>query len=175
MTKIDYSKLERLELDKENIDDYLGYFNLIKQGMTNPDFMMDLSKDYLIKMIDKGTHIYVYIYKGFVISSGMLLPCDRNAIKLSGLDIDYHEVVEYGPQFVHPDYRGNHLQYFMIDDLRYVAKSLGFKYAIGVINEKNEYSNNNAKKWGFLIKKIKIDGKMENVYFNDLAYQEKRI
>lgn len=174
MNKIDYNKLERFELDEENIDDYLGYFNLIKERMNNPEFMMDLSKEYLLKMIKRGSHIYVYFYDNLMIASGMLLPCDYNAIKLSGLNKDYHEVVEYGPQFVHPDYRGNHLQYFMIDDLRYIAKNLGFKYAIGVINENNEYSNNNAKKWGIFLKKIEIDGKVENVYYNDLSYLEKK-
>lgn len=174
MNKIDFNKLERYELNEDSIDDYLGYFNLIKEEMNNPEFMMDLSKEYLLKMLKRGSHIYVYTYDDLIIASGMLLPCDQNAIKLSGLNKDYHEVVEYGPQFVHPDYRGNNLQFFMIDDLRYVAKELGFKYAIGVINENNEYSNNTAKKCGIFLKKIKLDGKIENVYYNDLSYLERK-
>ena len=174
MIKIDKSKLVRIELDEDSLDDYIGYFNLIKKGMSNPEFLMNISKPYLIEMLRKNSHIYMYIYDGLIIASGMIMPCDKNAIKLSGLNLDYHEVIEYGPQFVHPDYRGNHLQYFMIDDLRYVAKDLGFKYAIGVIDEDNEYSNNNAKKWGKFVGKIKLDGKVENIYYNDLSYLEKR-
>lgn len=170
MNKLDKGKLIRIELTEDNLDDYIGYFNLIKESMPNPDFLMNISKPYLIEMLRKNSHIYAYIYDGLIVSSAMILPCDKNAVRLSGLDLDYHEVLEYGPQFVHPDYRGNKLQYFMIDDLRYVALDLGFKYAIGVIDKDNEYSNANAEKYGKLIKTIEEDGRIQNVYFNDLLY-----
>ena len=173
MFKIDKNKLIRIEIDEDNLDDYIGYFNLIKEGMPNPDFLMDLDKKYLIRMLKRGSHIFVYFYDSLIVSSAMMLPCDRGAIKETGLDLDYHEVIEFGPQFVHPDYRGNGIQYYMIDDIRFYAYKLGFRYALGVVDAKNEFSNKNASKWSKVVEKIKINGKDQNVYCNDLLYNTK--
>lgn len=173
MFKIDKNKLIRIEIEEDNLDDYIGYFNLIKEGMPNPEFLMDLSKDYLLKMLKKNSHIFVYFYDKLIVSSAMMLPCDKRAIKESGLSVDYHKVIEFGPQFVHPDYRGNGIQYYMIDDIRFYAYKLGFRYALGVVDKNNLYSNKNASKWSKVVKEIKINGKEENIYFNDLLYNTK--
>lgn len=173
MNKVDKNKLIRVEIKEKNIDDFIKYFNKIKEEMEHHEFLMNISKEYLLRMLKNNSHIFAYIYDEMVICCAMILPCDKKAIELSGLNLDYREVLEYGIQFVHPNYRGNHLQYYMIDDIRYYALAKGFKYAIGVVNKDNEYSNNNAKKWGKLIKEIKLDGKINNVYYNDLSYKEK--
>lgn len=174
MIKVDKKKIVRIEIDEDSIDDYIGYYNLIKKEMKHPEYLMNPSKKYLLNMLKRNSHIYVYFYKKLIIASGMIMPCDKEAIKKTGLDIDYRDVIEYGPQFVHPEYRGNHLQSYMIDDLRYVAKDLGFKYAIGVVNEKNDYSKNNAEYWGKLVKTIYINGEKNNIYFNELTYLERK-
>ena len=172
MIKVDFKDLKRVELKEEDIDQYIKYVNVIKSKMTNPDFIMDLTKDYIIDLMNKNAHIYMYIYNGVAIASATIIPSDENAIRMVGLDLDYKEVIEYGPQFVHPDYRGNNIQFNMMKDIRYAAKALGFKYAIGVVDEDNKYSNDNAKKVGIFTKKIKIDGKVQNIYFNNLNYLE---
>ena len=51
MIKVDFKDLKRVELKEEDIDQYIKYVNVIKSKMPNPDFIMDLTKDYIIDLI----------------------------------------------------------------------------------------------------------------------------
>ena len=57
-----------------------------------------------------------------------------------GLDLNYREVVDYGPMFVNPKYVGNKLQYQMLQKIDKYSKMLGYKYAVGTIHPDNKYS-----------------------------------
>ena len=106
MNKVDKNKLIRVEIKEKNIDDFIKYFNKIKEEMEHHEYLMNISKEYILRMLNNNSHIFAYIYDEMVICCAMIMPCDEKAIELSGLNLDYREVLEYGIQFVHPNYRG---------------------------------------------------------------------
>ena len=84
------------------------------------------------------------------------------------MDLNYREVVDYGPMFVNPKYVGNKLQYQMLQKIDKYSKMLGYKYAVGTIHPDNKYSINNLVKAGFELKGIRTFKRgVRNIYLKE--------
>jgi len=132
-----------------NIDKYIEFRELVKQNMEYPEWLGDFSKEDLINMLNKDSIIWIYYLNNEPVCSMMLIPSTEKAMKNFELDLDYKEVVDYGPMFVNPKYVGNGLQYQMLKELDDYCLKLGYKYAVGTIHPDNIYSINNLLKDNF--------------------------
>ncbi len=83
--------------------------------------------------------------------SMMSIPSNEEDMIKFDLDLDYKEVIDYGPMFVNPKYVGNNLQYQMLKYLDEYVKSKSYKIAIGTVHPDNIYSINNLIKDGFIL------------------------
>ena len=66
------------------------------------------------------------------------------------INLNFKDVVDYGPMFVNPKYVGNGLQYQMLQAIDNYCINLGYKYAAGTIHPDNIYSIRNLLKDNFL-------------------------
>ena len=64
-------------------------------------------------------------------------------------ELNYQEVVDFGPEMVNPNYVGNGLQQIVINYLSEFSKTLGYKYALATVHPDNIYSKNNFIKTNF--------------------------
>lgn len=152
-----------------NIEEYIEFRELVKQNMEYPEWLGDFSKDDLINMLNNNCIIWIYYLNNEPICSMMLIPSTEKAIKKFELDLNYKEVVDYGPMFVNPKYVGNGLQYQMLKELDNYCFKLGYKYAVGTIHPDNIYSINNLLKDNFkLIRTKEFTRGIRNIYLKNL-------
>ena len=163
-------KLDDLKCVNDNIDldEYVNFRELVKQNMEYPEWLGDFSKNDLVNMLKNGSKIWVFYKDNEPVASMMLIPSDEDALRKFGLDLNYREVVDYGPMFVNPKYVGNKLQYQMLQKIDKYSKSLGYKYAVGTIHPDNKYSINNLVKAGFELKGTRTFKRgVRNIYLKE--------
>lgn len=152
-----------------NLDNYISFRALVKESMPFPEWLGDFRKEDLETIINNEGKIWIYYYDKNPACSMMLIPSTEKSLNKFGIDLDYKEVVDYGPMFVNPKYVGNGLQYQMLKEIDIYAKSLGYKYAVGTIHPDNVYSINNLLKDNFkLIGTKKFTRGLRNIYIKDL-------
>lgn len=164
-------KLEDLRVECENInlDDYISYREDIKKNMEHPDWLGDFLKSDLEYLLNNGSKIWIFYNGDEYVSSMMMIPSDEKTISKFGLDLDYKEVVDYGPMFVNPNYRGNKLQFQMLEYLDNYVKKLGYKYVAGTIHPDNIFSINNLVNDGFkYIDTKEFSRGIRNIYLKEL-------
>lgn len=163
--------LDSLKCINENIDidKYIDFRNLVKMNMEYPDWLGDFSKEDLINLLKDNSRIWIYYLKGEPVCSMMLIPSTERTLSKFGVDLDYTEVVDYGPMFVNPKYVGNGLQYQMLRELDLYCMELGYKYAVSTIHPENIYSINNLLKDGFeLVGEKRFTRGLRNIYLKKL-------
>lgn len=97
--------------------------------MERPDFLGTFTHEDLEFLLDNNSHIYLYKYNDDIMCTSMIIPAREKDIKKFGLNYNYQDVIDYGPEVVLDKYRGNGLQRYMLEDLDRVSKKLGYKYA----------------------------------------------
>ena len=163
-------KLSDLKCVNENInlDEYIAFRDSVKKNMEYPEWLGDFSKDNLVNMLNNGSKIWIFYKNNEPVASMMLIPSDGDALRKFGLDLNYRDVVDYGPMFVNPKYVGNKLQYQMLQKIDKYSKSLGYKYAVGTIHPDNKYSINNLLKAGFELKGTRTFKRgVRNIYLKE--------
>lgn len=164
-------KLDELKCINENIniDEYIDFREEVKRNMDYPDWLGDFSKEDLIKLLNNNSKIWVYYLISEPVCSMMLIPSDERALFKFEVDLDYREVVDYGPMFVNPKYVGNGLQFQMLKELDKYCISLGYKYAASTIHPDNIYSINNLVKDDFeLVNTKEFTRGIRNIYLKKL-------
>lgn len=159
--------LQELKCINKNIDidEYIEFREMVKQNMEHPEWLGDFSKEDLIKMQNDNSIIWVYYLDNDPVSSMMLIPSTEKTLNKFEIDLDYKEVVDYGPMFVNPKYVGNGLQYQMLKELDNHCIKLGYKYAVGTIHPDNIYSITNLLKDDFkLIGTKEFTRGIRNIY-----------
>ena len=146
-------KLDNLKCINDNIDldKYIEYREDVKRNMQHPEWLGDFTKEDLIMLLSCGTKIWLYYLDNDFVCSMMSIPSTEEDMIKFDLNLDYKEVIDYGPMFVNPKYVGNNLQYQMLKYLDEYVKSKGYKTAIGTIHPDNIYSINNLIKDGFVL------------------------
>ena len=154
--------------DNIDLDEYVDFRELVKQNMEYPEWLGDFSKNDLVNMLKNGSKIWMFYKDNEPVASMMLIPSDEDALRKFGLDLNYREVVDYGPMFVNPKYVGNKLQYQMLQKIDKYSKMLGYKYAVGTIHPDNKYSINNLVKAGFELKGTRTFKRgVRNIYLKE--------
>ena len=164
-------KLSDLRVESENIDidKYIEYREDVKKNMEHPDWLGDFQRKDLEFLLSNGSKLWIFYNGEDYVSSMMLIPSDEKTLKKFELDLDYKEVVDYGPMFVNPKYRGNKLQAQMLEYLDNYSKELGYKYAAGTIHPDNVYSINNLVGDGFIYKGTNTFTRgIRNIYLKEL-------
>lgn len=146
-------KLEDLKRIDDNIDldKYIEYREYVKSNMQHPEWLGDFTKEDLEKLLSSGTKIWIYYLDNDFVCSMMSIPSSEKDMVKFDLNLDYKEVIDYGPMFVNHKYVGNKLQYQMLKYLDEYVKSKGYKTAIGTIHPDNIYSINNLIKDNFIL------------------------
>lgn len=155
--------------DKIDVDKYIEYRENVKKTMKEPDWLGDFSKDDILYMLDNNSKIWIYFKDEEFICSMMLIPSTKKDLDKFGIDLDFNEVVDYGPMFVNSKYVGNSLQYQMLKELDEYSSNKGYKYAISTVHPNNIYSINNLIKDGFELVGYRIFTRGErNIYYKKL-------
>ena len=144
-------QLKDLKCIDENIDidKYIEFREYVKSYMEHPEWLGDFTKEDIIDMLNNNSKIWVYYDGDTPVSSMMKIPSTKKDLDKFEIDLDYKDVVDYGPMFVNPKYVGNGLQYKMLLELDEYCRNLGYKYAAGTIHPDNIYSIRNLVKDDF--------------------------
>ncbi len=160
-------KLENLECNYENIniDEYITFREFILSQMEHPEWLGVFSKEDLLTLLNNHSKIWMYYLEGEIVCSMMFIPAtEKDRIRFD-LENDYKQVANYGPMMVNPKYRGNHLQYQMLQVLDQYAKENGYQYAVVTISPENSFSIHNIEKDNFqLIKQKQFTRGLRNIY-----------
>lgn len=148
--KIDIKQLIVKEINIDEIDEYMYLYNLVKSNMEYPEWLGDFSKDDYIRMLNNNSKLYIWKYNDKIIAAGMIIPARQKDLdKFFSSNLNYEEVIDFGPELVHPNYVGNGLQNEILKHLQKQSKKLNYKYAISTIHPDNIYSIYNFKKNNF--------------------------
>lgn len=154
-----------------NLDEYISFREMVKGAMTEPHWLGDFSKDKLLSLFDNNSKIWIYYLDNEPVCSMMLIPASEKSISSYSLDLDFSEVVDYGPIFVNPKYVGNGLQSQMLKTLDEFALELGYKYAIVTVHQDNIYSIINILKDNFeLILTKEFTRGIRNIYLKMMCF-----
>lgn len=152
-----------------NIEEYINFREDVKSYMEYPEWLGDFTKEELIDMLSNNSKIWIYKDNNIDVSSCMIIPSTKKAINKFELDLDYKEVLDYGPMFVSKDYIGNSLQYQMLKELDKYAIEHNYKYAVATVHPDNIYSINNLLKDNFkLISTKDFKRGTRNIYLKQL-------
>lgn len=155
--------------DNVNLDKYIEFRELVKKSMKYPEWLGDFSKEDLINMNVDNFKIWIYFKGKDPVCSMMMIPSSKKNLAKFELDLDYREVIDYGPMFVNPKYVGNSLQLQMLKKLDLYCSKLGYKYVVSTIHPDNIYSINNFIKDEFeLIDVKKFTRGVRNIYLKRL-------
>lgn len=163
--------LKNLKCIDNNIDieKYINFRECVKSNMEHPEWLGDFTKEELIDMLNNDSKIWIYKDNNIEVSSCMTIPSTKKAIDKFELNLDYKEVLDYGPMFVNPKYIGNKLQYQMLNELYKYAVAHNYKYAVATVHPDNIYSINNLLKDNFkLISTKEFKRGTRNIYLKIL-------
>ena len=146
-------KLDDLTCINENIDidKYIEFREYVKSNMKHPDWLGDFSKEDLITLVNNGSKIWIYYLDNEPVCSMMIISASKDTLSKFAIDLNYTNVIEYGPMFVNPKYIGKGFQYQMFLKLDEYCYKLGYKYAVGTVHPDNTYSINNFIKNRFIL------------------------
>ena len=138
------------ELKIQQIDEYIKFIKYVKLHMEHSEWLGEFSKEDLENLIKNNSKIYIWMYNEEIIASGAIIPSRQKDLdKFFSSELNYKEVVDFGPEAVHPNFVGNGLQKIVISYLELISKKLGYKYAISTIAPDNTFSIRNFEKCNF--------------------------
>ena len=173
--KIDKSLLNIRKLTVAELDVYMEFYQFVKDHMEHPEWLGDFTKEAFNELISTNSCIMVWTFleptesltkiDDFV-AAGMLIPARQKDLeKFLQTDLKAEEVIDFGPEMVHPDYVGNGLQSDVIQHLEGMSKELGYKHALGTVDPDNFYSWRNFLKNGFKeVARVELKRGTRNVY-----------
>ena len=144
-------KIEHLKLINNNVDldEYIKFRDIVKQNMEHPDWLGDFSKEELKNMISEDSEIWIFYLDRDPVCSMMFIHSTQKSINKFELELNYKEVIDYGPMMVNPKYVGNQLQYQMLTLAANYCKNNNYKYAISTVHPDNTYCIKNMLKDDF--------------------------
>ena len=157
---IDKSKLIIRPLNFEELDAYLSFKRYVRDNMEHPEWLGVIPKDAYEFMLQNNSEIYVWTFEenkdkkleniDQFVACGMIIPSRQKDLdKFLQSDLNFEEVVDFGPEMVTPKYVGNGLQCDVIHFLENRAVEKGYKYGIGTVHPDNVFSIRNLIKCDF--------------------------
>ena len=164
--KIDLDKINVIHINDKNIDEYLKLVIIVKNNMSNPEWLGDFSREDYNKILNNGGEIIGFIYNENLIAAGVLIPSTQKDLeKFLSKDLDYKKTIDFGPQMVHPDYIGNGIQGLIIDTLDLISRHKKYEYALSTVHPDNIFSINNLLKKSFVyVGRVELKRGPRNVY-----------
>lgn len=164
--KIDINKLVVKLIEENSLDEYMNLVTTTKKSMEHPEWLGDFSKEDYINLLKNNSKIYSWFYCNKMIAAGVMIPARQKDIeKFFSIDLNYKEVIDFGPEMVHPDYIGNGLQSIILEYLQRKSKEQNYKYAISTIHPDNIYSIRNFVNNNFeILGTIELKRGPRNVY-----------
>ena len=167
--KINLNEIEILSLEEKDIDDYLKFINQVKSTMEHPEWLGDFSKEELSSLLNLGSCLYFFKYHGMVVGSSLIIPAREKNIHKFELDIPYEKTMDYGPEGVLAEARGNGIQLFILQKMDEFSKKLGYKYAVSTVHPDNIFCIRNMEKHGFHYHQTKdFTRGVRNIYQKDI-------
>jgi ribosomal protein S18 acetylase RimI-like enzyme len=161
-------------IEKENINHILMLHPIIKESLESmDDFFFDDYNFYKHHLATGGKILGCYVNYSLIAYGVLIFPGFDNEnlgydIKL-GKD-ELLKVAHLDSVTVHPDYRGNKLQYKLFSLLEKISIAKGYKHLCSTVSPNNKFSLNNLLKLGLEIKieKKKYDGKTRLILYKAL-------
>ena len=152
-----------------NLDDYISFREDVKSHMEHPEWLGDFSKEDLEFMLNNNSKIWIYYLNDEPVCSMMIIPSREKDLKKFEIDLDFKEVIDYGPMFVNYKYVGNGLQYQMLRFIDEYSKKLGYNYAASTVHPDNNYCIKNILKDEFeLVNTKEFTRGIRNIYLRKL-------
>ena len=157
---IDKSQLIVRKLDLAELVPYLDFIKFVKAHMEHPEWLGEFTRAEYEWLLRNKSLIYVWTFSDNInkpfdsidqfVACGMLIPARQKDLnKFLQTDLDYKEVIDFGPEAVHPNYIGNGLQSDVIQYLEKIAAKNGYKHGLGTVDPENIYSIRNLLKNDF--------------------------
>ena len=164
--KIDIKKLVVEQIKENRLEEYIDLLTKVKKSMEYTEWLGDFSKEDYIFLINNNSQIYAWFYGNQMIAAGVIIPSrPKDLDKFFSSDLNYKEVIDFGPEMVHPDYIGNGLQNIILNYLQRKSKEQNYKYAISTIHPDNTYSIRNFVNNNFeILGSIELKRGPRNVY-----------
>lgn len=132
-------------LEEKDLDAYLKLEKIVKDNMEYPEWLGDFKKEDLVAIIKHGK-IYLWSDDKENVCASVLIPATKKDLdKFFSSDLDYHKVIDFGPEMVHPDYVGSGLQHQMLAFLEEQSLKMGYGYGISTVHPDNIYSIRNLE------------------------------
>lgn len=164
--KIKPEELNMVVIEKETVEKYIDFSDLIKSTLEHPEYFENYTKKDLIKLLDNGSYIYLYKYHDFALASSMLIKLNKSRMKEFDLDFEEESGIELGPQAVFQDIRENGVQKYLMKKMEEIAKNKNYKYILAIIHKDDNTTNSNIKKLNYGIVK---EQKEKIIYKKDLV------
>lgn len=163
-------KLDDLYLcDNPDIDEYIEFYNYIKDSLDYKDFLGMFNKSDLINIRDNVGKIWMYKLNKEIICTCMYIDGDIDTVNDFNLDYDYKDICELGQVMVNPKYRGNKLMYQMLQVFNNYCILNNKKYVITTAHPNNIYSINNMLDDNYEFKELfKLKRGDRNLYIKKL-------
>lgn len=159
------------ELTKENIKEILELHPIVREYLeSEDDFYFDEYDYYKHHLVNGGKILGCYV-NNKLIAYGVAIFPGYDSENL-GYDINLNSeelpfVAHLDSFIVHPNYRGNKLQYKLSLLIEEIARQKGCKHLFSTVSPNNIYSLTNLKNLGLEIKleKLKYDGKLRYILY----------
>lgn len=149
--KININEIEIIKLKESDLEEYLDLILTVKNNMEHPEWLGDFSKEEYINILNNKGGIIGFKHNHNLIGAGVLIQSTKEELEkflLSDLQLD--DVINFGPQMVHPKYIGNKIQKLIIENLESISKVKNYKYALGTIHPNNIFSQKNLLESEFI-------------------------
>jgi predicted GNAT superfamily acetyltransferase len=162
-------------LYEENINEILGLHPILKETLKDDDmFYFDDYNFYKYQLDRGGIMLGCYIDNHLTAYGVMIFP--GNDEENLGYDLNFNQdelqfVAHLDSFLVHPDYRGNKLQYKLCTLMQKIALQKGYKHLCSTVSPRNIHSLNNLMNFGFEIRleKLKYGGKLRYILYKSLS------
>lgn len=168
--KIDIKQINTIHFKEQEIGEYLELVSKVKKNMEHPEWLGDFSNEDYISILKNGGNIIGFRYENELVGAGVLIPPTQSDLeKFLSSDLNYNDVIDFGPQMVHPNYVGNKIQSLIIETLELISKKRNYKYVLGTVHPDNIFSINNLLKSGFIkIGEVVLKRGPRNIYRKEI-------
>lgn len=151
------------QIDRAEVSDYIAIAEVIQkvyESMENKEWYVADNADYTYKMLSTGMGMgYIARCRENGEIAGIFMvtfPGDSENNLGNDIGLSREQLLKTAHMdsaAVLPKYRGNHLQYLLMQKAEAVLRALGYHYLLCTIHPDNRYSKENALRQGYRVMK----------------------
>lgn len=161
--------------DKEiDIEKYLKFYKSITDNLPDETWLGNFKKEIIEEIISTKGKIWIWLNENEIVCSIMYIKATEKGLnKLQIENINFDEIGECGAVLVNEKYRGNGLQYQMLEFFEEYIESINKKYILTTIHPKNIYSINNFLKSKYkYVNSIELYRGKRNIYIKEIKCEK---